>query len=94
MTALHLSTSEHTNMLMGKKTEDRYRTALELLNLKEVSRQTGRGWRTLMGYKRSERRVTEPAARELIDYLRHRSTRLTAAADALEAALEQEEADG
>ena len=59
MTPLHLSTYEHIDMLMGKKTEDRYRKALELLNVKEVARETGRGWRTLMAYRRRERR---PAA--------------------------------
>ena len=94
MTALPLTQDDHINMIMGKRTEDRYRKALELLNVKEVSRETGRAWRTLMAYKRSERRVTESAARELLAHLRHRSHQLTAAADALEAALEQEEADG
>ena len=93
MTALRLTQRDHTNMIMGKRTEDRYRKALGLLNVKEVSRETGRAWRTLMAYKRSERRVTESAARELLDHLRDRSQQLTAAADALEAALEQEEAD-
>ena len=50
---------EHISMLMGKKTEDRYRDALKLLNLKKVAEETKRGWRTLMAYKRSERRVTD-----------------------------------
>ena len=80
-------------MLMGKKTEDRYRDALDLLNLKEVSRETKRGWRTLMAYKRSERRVTDAAAQELIEYLQSQSSRFTAAADALAAVLEQEAGD-
>ena len=94
MTSLLTSTLEHNIMLMGKKTEDRYRKALELLNVKAVSRETGRGWRTLMAYRRSERRVTAAAARELVEYLRRQSSRFTAAADALEAALEEEEGDG
>lgn len=79
---------------MGKKTEDRYRKALEHLNVKEVSRETGRAWRTLMAYKRSERRVTTSAARELVQFLRRQSSRFTAAADALVAALKEEEGDG
>ena len=81
-------------MLMGKKTEDRYRNALELLNVKAVSRETGRGWRTLMAYKRSERRVTAAAVRELVGYLRSQSSRFMAAAAALEAALEKEAGNG
>ena len=83
MTALLLTECDHTSMIMGNKTEDCYRKALELLNVKEVSRETGRAWRTLMAYKRQERRVTTSPARELIQFLRSQSSRFTAAADAL-----------
>ena len=67
-----------------------YRETLASLNLAEVSRETGRGLRTLHSYLRKERRVTDPAVRELIDYLRTKSDTFTAAADKMDAALEKE----
>ena len=48
------------------------------------------GLRTLHSYLRQERRVTDPAVRELIDYLRAKSDTFTAAADKMAAALEEE----
>ena len=71
-----------------------YREMLHGLNLAEVSRETGRGLRTLHAYLRLERRVTRPAVEELIEYLRARSATFTAAADRLDAALEEEGEDG
>ena len=71
--------------------ERRYREALKGLNYAEVSRETGRGLRTLHAYMNGYRRITEPAARELIDYLRAKSETFTSAANRVEAALEKEE---
>ena len=68
-----------------------YRETLTSLNLAEVSRETGRGLRTLHSYLRRERRVTDAAVRELIEYLRAKSETFTAAADKMAAALEEQE---
>ena len=75
---------------MGKDLERQYREALRGLNYAEVSRETGRGLRTLHAYMNGDRRVTQPAARELIEYLRSRSKSFTVAADKIEAALKKE----
>ena len=75
---------------MGKDLEREYREALRGLNYAEVSRETGRGLRTLHAYMNGDRRVTEPAARELVQYLRSRSAMYSAAADRVAAALEKE----
>lgn len=79
---------------MGRHTKDAYLKALELLNQSEVARQTGRSYRVLTYYRRGERKVTERAARELVQYLRKRADELTAAAAALEVALAREADDG
>ena len=76
---------------MGIDLERRYREALKGLNYAEVSRETGRGLRTLHAYMNGYRRITEPAARELIDYLRAKSETFTTAANRVEAALKKEE---
>lgn len=73
--------------------EERYREALRILNRAEVARATGRGRSTLDAYAFGTRRVTAEAAQELVEYLRARSSTLSIAADAIEAAL-QEEDDG
>ena len=75
---------------MDDRLRTRYLKALALVNLADAARETGRGYRTLHAYLRGERRVTHEAARELIRYIRARATQLTAAADALEAALNKE----
>ena len=75
---------------MGKDLERQYREALRGLNYVAVSRETGRGLRTLQSYMSGERRVTKPAAEELVAYLRSRSSTFLAAADRVEAALEKE----
>ena len=75
---------------MGKDLEREYREALRSLNYAEVSRETGRALRTLHSYMNGDRRVTEPAARELVAFLRARSASFTAAAEKVEAALEKE----
>ena len=75
---------------MGKDLERQYREALKGLNYAEVARETGRALRTLHAYMNGYRRVTEPAARELVAYLRSRSATFTADADKVEAALEKE----
>ena len=78
---------------MGKRTEDRYLEALRLLNLSDLAKATGRGYRTLMAYRKGDRRITEAAARELVQYLLDRSNEFMAVADALAAALEEEVTD-
>lgn len=83
----------HSIMHMGNKVEDRYLEALRLLNLSDLAQTTGRGYRTLMAYRSGERRITEAAAKELVEYLRERSERFSAAASALAAALEKEAPD-
>ena len=75
---------------MGNLLEDSYLGALGLLNLKDLARESGRGYRTLHSYRLGERRISEAAVREMLEYIRERSEKLTAAANALEAALEQE----
>ena len=74
--------------------KDRYLEGLSQVSLTGLARGTGRAIRTLTAYRRGERRVTEAAARELVGYLRSRSESLSAAAAALEAALEKEEPHG
>ena len=78
---------------MGKRTEERYLEALRLLNLSDLARETGRGYRTLKAYRGGERRITEAAVTELVEYLRAKSSDFSAAADALAAALEKEKED-
>ena len=75
---------------MGTALAQWYRETLTTLDLVEVSRETGRGLRTLHSYIGRERRVTDPAVRELIEYLRAKSDTFTAAADRMAAALEKE----
>lgn len=67
-----------------------YLGTLRLLNLREVSRETGRGYRTLHSYLRGERGVPREAAHELLAFLRSQASTLTRAADAMEAALTKE----
>ena len=76
---------------MSTDLEQWYRETLASLNRAEVARETRRGHRTLHAYVRRERRVTNAAVRELIEYLRTKSDTFTAAADRMESALEQEE---
>lgn len=78
---------------MGKRTKERYLEALRLLNLSDLARETGRGYRTLKAYRSGERRITEAAATELVKYLRDQSKGFSAAADALAAALKEEDKD-
>jgi len=90
MTPLALPVLEQYMLYMSKDLQRWYREALSRLNLAEVARETGRGHRTLHAYVRGERRVTDPAVRELIEYLRAKSDTFTAAADKMAAALEEE----
>ena len=90
MTPLALSPAEQYILPMSRDLERWYRETLANLNLAEVARETGRGHRTLHAYVRQERRVTDPAVRELIEYLRSKSDTFTAAADKMAAALEKE----
>ena len=75
---------------MGMELAKWYKETLRGLNLAELARETGRSHRMLHAYVRGERRVTDPAVRELIEYLRAKSDTFTAAADKLPAALEAE----
>lgn len=75
---------------MGKLTEDQYLAALELVVLSDLSRSTGRAYRTLQAYRNGDRRITAPAARELAEYLREQAQAFTAAAERLEAAIAEE----
>ena len=90
MMPLALVPAEQYILLMSTDLETWYRETLGGLNLAEVARETGRGHRTLHAYVRQERRVTDPAVRELIAYLRAKSDTFTAAADKMAAALEKE----
>ncbi len=90
MTPLALPVLEQYMLYMSKDLQRWCREALSRLNLAEVARETGRGHRTLHAYVRGERRVTDPAVRELIEYLRAKSDTFTAAADKMAAALEEE----
>ncbi len=90
MTPLDLPVCVQYIVHMSTDLAEWYRETLTSLNLVEVSRETGRGLRTLHSYLRRERRVTDPAVRELIKYLRAKSDTFTAAADRMEAALEKE----
>ena len=94
MMALRESPNVRNMLHMSNQVRDRYLGALSQLNVSEVARQTGRALRTLQSYQLRERRITEAAARELVAYLRERSGTFTAAADAIEAALAEEEANG
>jgi len=64
-----------------------YLDALRPLNLRDVARETGRGYRTLHSYLRGERGIPTEAAEELAAYLRSRAATFTVAADQIEAAL-------
>ena len=79
----HVHNSSHVIDDVGRT----YLRALESLNLSEVARQTGRSYRTLQAYRMGERRVTERAVRELVEYLRRRAESDGESADGLEAAL-------
>lgn len=76
---------------MGSELEERYREALSRINASALARWGSRALRTIQAYAGGERRVTDDAARELVSYLRHRSSELADAADAVEAALEKGE---
>ncbi len=85
--------SAHNKAHMGRHMERAYLKALDMLNVSEVSRETGRAVRTLQAYQLGERRITEAAAGELVEYLQVRSKELAAAAAALAAALAKEAND-
>ncbi len=90
MTALALPTVAQYILSMSTELAKWYKQTLRGLNLAELARETGRSHRMLHAYVRGERRVTDPAVRELIEYLRTKSDTFTAAADRMAAALEKE----
>lgn len=75
---------------MDTRRSERYKAALHELNLREVARETGRGYSTLQAYLAGTRRVTDGAVRELVAFLRERAERYNSTADALEALTESE----
>ncbi len=79
---------------MRESVTAKYLEALELIPLAEIARGTGRAYTTLQSYKYGQRRVTSAAARELAWFLRQRAGRFQQAADALDAAVGEEEGDG
>jgi hypothetical protein len=78
---------------MPNTAQDLYLGALKLVNLSDLARATGRGYRTLTAYRKGEFNPSRGAMEEALGYLRTRAETLTAAADALEAALNKEERD-
>ncbi len=76
---------------MGKELERRFREALRLVSLSELTRGTARSRSTWEKYHLGTRRPTVGAARELADYLRSRAQSDQKAADKLEAAADREE---
>ena len=74
-----------------KELEARFMEAIRLVGLSELARGTSRSRSSWDKLKRGRRRVTRAAARDLADYLRNRSSELTAAAERLEAAAISEE---
>ena len=71
------------------KVRQRFLEALRLVTLAELERGTPRSRSAWEKYQVGERRVTEAAARELVQYLRGHAERLQQAADKLETALEK-----
>ena len=90
MSTLALPVFEQYILSMSRDLATWYKETLSGLNLAELARETGRSHRMLQAYVRGERRVTDPAVRELIAYLRAKSDTFTAAADRMAAALEEE----
>ena len=91
MTPLARPVLEQYILSMSRDLAKWYKETLGGLNLAELARETGRSHRMLHAYVRGERRVTDPAVRELIEYLRAKSDTFTAAADRMEAALGKRE---
>ncbi len=77
---------------MGKQLERRFREAIRLVLLSELTRGTSRSRSTWEKYHLGKRRPTVGAARELAEYLRSRARSDQKAAEKLEAAADREEA--
>jgi hypothetical protein len=76
---------------MGKELERRFKQALRLVSLSELTRGTTRSRSAWEKYSLGSRRPTVGAAKDLAKYLRSRAQSYAQAADALEAAAEREE---
>ncbi len=76
---------------MRESVTTKYLEALELMPLAEIARGTGRAYSTLQGYRSGWRPVTTAAVRELAGFLRQRAGRFQQAADALDAAVGEED---
>ncbi len=76
---------------MGKELEQRFREALRLVSLSELTHGTARSRSTWEKYHLGTRRLTLGAVRELAEYLRSRARSDQEAADKLEAAADREE---
>ncbi len=77
---------------MGKELERRFREALHLVSLSELTGGTTRSRSAWEKYKLGKRRPTVAAAHELAKFLRDRAQSDQKAADKLEAAADREEA--
>ena len=77
---------------MGKELERRFREALRLVSLSELTHGTARSRSAWEKYHLGKRRPTVGAARELAEYLRSRARSDQKAAEKLEAAADREEA--
>ncbi len=76
---------------MGKELERRFREAMRLVSLSELTGGTTRSRSAWEKYKLGKRRPTVAAAHELAKYLRDRAQSDQKAADKLEAAANREE---
>ncbi len=76
---------------MRKELERRFREAMGLVSLSELTRGTTRSRSAWEKYHLGTRRPTVGAARELAAYLRNRAQSYDEAADKLEAAADREE---
>ena len=77
---------------MHDRLKARFMEGLELVSLSELGRGTSRARSTWEAYKLGQRRITLDAARELADYLHGRAEQCNEVADALQAAVDQEQA--
>ena len=75
------------NTYMKSSLEERYRQALDLVTMADLSRSGERAYKTLQAYRSGYRRPTVAAARELVTFLRVRAEESTQAAERLEEAI-------
>ena len=76
---------------MKSSLEERYRQALDLVTMADLSRSGERAYKTLQAYRSGYRRPTIAAARELVTFLRVRAEESSQAAEELEEAIMHEQ---